>query len=185
MIDTLKKAIDPHYHLRRVRRQWLVEESQKILRLRSPHSRSFGFSLDNDSRRALAFFSPNPPRGLAKVCDGMIAVLCRKKKKLYLFAVEVKSAHEDDSHKQLVNGQLFWRWLMDLCRQHGYLGTSIGVFYIGLLMWSPRDRTPRKGTTAHSGQNTWKGLDIGGFDASFEVQNHEEVALIDFIRSAD
>ena len=179
MIDTIEGAIDPLYHLDRDGKQWLVQQSPKTVRLRSPNRRSFGFSLDNDRCPALAFFSANPPEGLAKVCDGMIAVLYRQK--LYLFAVEVKSGHKDDSDKQLVNGGLFWRWLIDLCKRHGYLDDSIGVCYISLLAWSPRDRAPRKGTTTHSGENAWRRSDIGGFDASFEAQNHEDIALIDLI----
>ncbi len=179
MIDTIAKAIDPRYHLKRNGRQWLVQESSKPVSIRSPNKWSFGFSLDNDSSPALAFFSSNAPEGLAKICDGMIAVLY--KQKLYLFAIEVKSGHRDSSSKQLLNGRLFWHWLMDLCKQHGYLCSSIGVCYISLLIWRPRERAPRKGTTVHSGKNDWKRTAISGFDASFEVKNRENIALIDLI----
>ncbi len=150
------------------------------MRLRSPSRRSFGFSLDNSRFPALAFFSPQPPEGLAKVCDGMVAVL--HERKLYLFAIELKSGDKDDARKQLVNGRLFWQWLMELCKQHGYLYRVTDVCHVSLLMWYPRERSPRKGTTTRSDENVCQKPTADGFNARFEVQNCEDIALMDLMR---
>lgn len=180
MIDTITSAISERYHLQRDGKDWLIEESHRAIRLRSPSRASIGFSLDPNGSPALAFFSPDPPEGLAKVCDGMIAVLHRRK--LYLFAIEVKSGHKGDAREQLANGRLFWRWLMDLCRQHGYLRDLVSHSYVSLLMWRPRERSPRKGATTHSGEDDLRKTTPDGFDVGFEVRNREDIALSDLIR---
>lgn len=179
VIDTLTSAIRERYHLSRVERHWLLQGSRGPVRLRSPSRRSFGFSLDDSRSPALAFFSPNPPEGLAKVCDGMLAVL--HERKLYLFAIELKSGDRGDARKQLVNGRLFWQWLLELCEQHGYLSRAADVRHISLLMWRPRERSPRKGTTTHSGENDWKSRTLDGFNACFEVKNRDGIALMDLL----
>ena len=147
--------------------------------MRSPGRRSFGFSLDRKPL-PLAFFSASPPEGLAKVCDGMVAVL--HEAKLYLFAVEIKSGYKEASREQLINGGLFWRWLMDLCMQHGHLCRSTEVCYISLLMSRPRDRAPRKGTTTHLAEDDWNASNIVGFNASYEVKNRDDIALTAVIK---
>lgn len=174
MIDMIEKAIRCPYHLERDGKEWLLREGTRLVKLRSPGRRSFGFSLDRKPR-PLGFFSDDPPKGLAKVCDGMVAVL--HESKLYLFAVEIKSGHRGDSREQLVNGGLFWRWLADLCIQHGHLRSATEVYHVGLLMWSPRERAPRKGTTVHFGGDDWRALNIDGFNTGYEVKNRDDIAL--------
>ncbi len=179
MIDTIRSAIKEFYHLNRDGRQWFIQEDRKLVTLRSPDKNCFGFSLDKTDHPGLAFFSPAPPKGVAKVCDGMIAVLHNQK--LYLFSVEVKSRHKGDARKQLVNGQLFWRWLIHLCKRHHHLSQSTDVCYISLLIWSPRERSPRKGTTTHLEDSEWKKRTVDKFKACFEVPNREDIALVDLI----
>lgn len=178
IIDTITQAIDRKYHLRRQNEDWLIQ-GQTTIQVRSPRCHSIGFSLDSPSPKPLAFFSKSPPRHLAKMCDAMIAVL--DKQKLYLFAIEVKTRNKNDSDKQLANGRHFWRWLMALCCQHGYLCTE--PVYIAVLVWQPQKQV-RKGATTHQGANGIYPSSQSGFDAAFEVTNQNLLRLRDLIERA-
>ncbi len=175
IIAVLTQAIDCQYRLKQQGRQWLIEDA---VWARSPDRHSIGFSLDCDDSKPLAFFSNRPPAHLAKMCDALIAVLYRQK--LYLFAIEAKSGYKANSSKQLVNGRHFWRWLIALCREHGYLNTE--TKYIALLVWQPRKRQIDKGTTAHRDDLDIKVDPKTGFTARVEVKNRTSFSLADLIQ---
>ena len=101
----------------RDQRDWLIPANPNV-RVRSPHRHSMGFSLDvpESQQKPPAFFSGQPPRYLAKICDALIAVAYRNK--LYLFAIEAKSRNTDDNRRQLANGRHFWCRLIALCKEH-------------------------------------------------------------------
>ena len=178
-IEILGKTIDENIHLQRDKRDWLISENINI-RVRSPHHHSMGFSLDAPKQKPLAFFSDQPPPHLAKTCDALIAVF--HKEKLYLFAIEAKSANKGDYRKQLANGRHFWRWLITLCKEHEYLPLQSEPLYIAVLIWEPREKQVRKGTTAHRSNS---GINIDaqdGFIVQFKIQNRSLIRLHDLIK---
>ncbi len=178
VIDLLPRTIAPRYHLHREQRRWLVRDQQHSLSLLAPSRQSFGFSLDvpGPDNPPLAFFGGSPPKYIAKMCDGMVAVLHRDR--LYLFAVEIKTADKGDANKQLVNGRLFWRWLMSLYRRHGHLPEALPVFYVRLLVWQPEKRPVKGKATAFPGiGGLKKAPTIDGFDACFEAENLVAIPL--------
>ncbi|WP_025771980.1 hypothetical protein [Thioalkalivibrio sp. HK1] len=135
-IEAIEKTIDSRYRLKRKSRDWLLDESDNRIRIRVPDRNSIAFSLDKKNERPFAFFSGNPPEGIAKICDAFL--FCIYEGKGYLFIIEVKSAHKERSEKQLINGKFFCDWLLSLCREHGYLNIEFSV--VSLLLWEPRDR---------------------------------------------
>lgn len=181
MIDIIEKTIHSRYHLDRDAKQWLIQEGQQIVRLKTSDRQSFGFSLENRRNPPLAFFGDAPPEDIAKMCDGMLAVVHGTR--LYLLAIELKSGYKDDARKQLANGRLFWCWLMELYREYGHLPTSIEVFYVSLLAWQPREESSLKETSTHSARNELQKLPkVDGFNACFEARNQEDISLADLIR---
>ncbi len=180
-IEILEKTIDENIHLQRDKRDWLIPANTNI-RVRSPHRHSMGFSLDVPApeQKPLAFFSGEPPRYLAKICDALIAVVHQNR--LYLFAIEAKSGNENDNRRQLANGRHFWHWLIALCKEHGYLPSKSEPLYMAVLIWKPRKKQVRKGVTTHQGNS---GIEmIGkqkGFNARFKVQNLNQFRLYDLI----
>lgn len=107
IIKILEQTIDDELKLKRDNRDWLISDTN--VQVRSRHRYSMGFSLDapDSKKKSLAFFSSSPPQGLAKMCDTLIAVVDQSK--LYLFAIEIKSANKGDYRKQIANGRHFWR----------------------------------------------------------------------------
>ncbi len=178
VIDLLPRTIDPRYHLDREQRYWLVRGQQRNIRLLSPSRQSFGFSLDvpDPDNPPLAFFGGRPPKYIAKMCDCMAAVLHRDR--LYLFSIEIKTADKGDANRQLANGRLFWRWLMDLYRRHGHLPGSVNVFHVGLLVWQPKQKVRQRGiVTLPKSGNLKKVPTSDGFDACFEAENLVDIPL--------
>ena len=182
IIAILEQTIDDELKLKRDNRDWLISDIN--IQLRSPHRHSMGFSLDvpGSKQKPLAFFSGDPPRYLAKICDALIAVV--DKNKLYLFAIEIKSGNKDDYRKQLANGRHFWGWLIALCKEHGYLLPQAEPLYIAVLIWKPREKQVRKGTTAHRSNSGIKADTKKGFDARFEIQNHNLIILHELIQKS-
>ncbi|MBF2761104.1 MAG: hypothetical protein ISN28_12735 [Ectothiorhodospiraceae bacterium AqS1] len=138
-IDTIKaieKTIGSRYRLERKNRDWLLDESDRQIRIRVPDKNPIAFSLDKKDTNHFAFFSGNPPEGIAKICDAFL--FCVYEGKGYLFIIEVKSAYREESEKQLINGRLFCDWLLSLCQEHGYLSTEFSI--VSLLLWEPRKR---------------------------------------------
>ena len=184
IIAILEQTIDDKLKLKRDNRDWLIPDTDTNIRARSPHRHSMGFSLDVPASRQkpLAFFSSSPPQGLAKMCDALIAVV--NQRKLYLFAIEIKSGSKDDYCKQLTNGRHFWHFLMALCKEHGYLPLQSEPLYIAVLIWKPREKQVRKGATAHRGNSGIKAATQKGFDARFEIQNHNLIILRELIQES-
>ena len=182
IIKILEQTIDRKLKLKRDNRDWLIPDTN--IQIRSPHRHSIGFFLDvPDSKQApLAFFNSSPPQGLAKMCDALIAVVDQSK--LYLFAIEIKSGYKVDYRKQLANGRHFWHWLMALCKEHGYLPLKPKPLYIAVLIWKPREKQVRKGTTTRNNSNS--GVEIGeqkGFNAQLKIQNHSQIYLYKLIEN--
>ena len=123
IIKELKNTIDEKLHLQLEQNQqgWLIPDNNTNIQVRALHEHSIGFSLDvsDSQQKPLAFFSDSPPQDLAKMCDALIAIV--DESELYLFVIEIKSAHKGDYRKQIANGWYFWRWLIALCKEHGYL----------------------------------------------------------------
>ena len=179
IINELKRTIDRKLYLRRDNRDWLIPANTDI-RIRSPHRHSMGFSLDAPKQKPLAFFSDQPPPHLAKICDALIAVVHQNR--LYLFAIEAKSGNRDDYRKQLANGRHFWHWLIALCKEHEYLPLQSEPLYIAVLIWEPREKQVRKGTTAHR-RNSGINIDAqDGFIVQFKIQNRSLISLHDLIK---
>ena len=145
IIEMLEQTINDDLKLKRDDRDWLIPDTNTNIRARSPHRHSMGFSLDvpGSKQKPLAFFSARPPEGLAKMCDALIAVAYRNK--LYLFAIEAKSANRGNYCKQLTNGRHFWHWLIALYKEHGYLPLKSEPLYIAVLIWKLREKQVRKG----------------------------------------
>lgn len=114
IIARLEQTMKKQLKLKRNNRDWLIPGTN--IRVRSLHRHSMGFSLDvpDSKKKPLAFFSGSPPQHLAKICDALIAAVDQRK--LYLFAIEIKSGNKDDYYKQLTNGRHFWRWLISNSR---------------------------------------------------------------------
>ncbi len=111
------------------------------------------------------------------MCDALIAV--RHVDALYLFAVEVKTANKNGHNRQLANGKHFWSWLEALYREHGYLNET--VQHVGLLIWQPRAKSIRKGTTTHAERKLKEVKSKSPFDLKFEAQNVDHVQLIEML----
>ena len=180
IIKILEQTIDRKLKLRRDNRDWLIPDTN--IRARSPHRHSIGFFLDvpDSKQKPLAFISSSPPQGLAKICDALIAVVDQSK--LYLFAIEIKSGSKNGNRKQLANGRHFWCWLIALYKEHGYLPLKPEPLYIAVLIWKPREKQVRKGATAHRGNSGIKAATQKGFDARFEIQNHNLIILRELIQ---
>ena len=183
IIKILEQTIDRKLKLKRDNRDWLISDINTNIQARSPHQHSIGFSLDvpGSQQKPLAFFSSRPPQGLAKMCDALIAVVDQSK--LYLFAIEIKSGNKDDYRKQLANGRHFWRWLITLCKEHGYLLLKPEPLYIAVLIWKLRKKQVRKGATAHTKNHGIESATQEGFTARFEIRNRSSFRLYDLIQS--
>ena len=180
IIKILEQTIDDELKLKRDNRDWLISDTN--VQMRSPHRHSMGFSLDipAPNQKPLAFFSGHPPRYLAKMCDALIAVVDQHK--LYLFAIEIKSSNKDGYCKQLANGRHFWRWLIALCKEHGYLPLQSEPLYIAVLIWKPREKQVRKGATAHCGNSGIKVTTQKNFTIRFEIKNLNLIILHELIQ---
>ena len=185
IIEILEKTIDNELKLKRDNRDWLIPDTDTNtnIQIRSPHRHSMGFSLDipDSKQKPLAFFSSSPPQGLAKICDALIAVV--DPSKLYLFVIEIKSGSKNDNRKQLANGRHFWRWLIALCKEHGYLSPKPEPLYIAVLIWKPRKKQVRKGATAHRSNSGIKAATQKDFTARFEIQNRSSFRFYELIQS--
>ena len=146
MINIIEKTIHPKYRLPRKKREWLLNNGVKF---RAPNRHSFAFSLDNQSETPFAFFNDSPPEHIAKMCDAIVAM--NFKNELYLFIIEQKTKRSKHYEKQLANSRHFCNWLFSLYKEHKY--RSLDPVYIGLLIWEPRSKSPRKGTTGHQNNN--------------------------------
>ncbi len=172
--DLLEETIDPRHHLSRQGRDWQLA---KDIRVRAPHQRSFGFSLDRPGTRPMAFLIGNPPADIAKMCDAIIALFHREV--LYFFVIEQKTMNRDDYFKQLVNGKLFCDWLVSLYNYHGYLREHRvrTIEFIALLVWEPR-QSPRKGGTSPRSYQPEQRLPFLKF---FDLPNETLIPLKDLI----
>lgn len=169
MIRTIKDTIHPGFLLERTGRYWLLAND---LRLRAPHRHTLAFSLDADGGRSpFPFFRSDPPTGIAKMCDALIAVA--HKDKVFLLAIEQKTSHAEGYKEQLANGRHFCNWLFSLYEEHGYL--DVEVVSVALLIWQPR-QSPAKGTTTHDQQPPAQ-KSRHGFDWFVERRNCQEIHL--------
>ena len=182
IIAILKKTIDKKLHLQQNQQGWLIHDKNINIQVRVPHRHSMGFSLDvpDSKQKPLAFFSISPPRYLAKMCDALIAFV--DKHKLYLFAIEIKSANKGNYRKQIANGRYFWCWLITLCKEHGYLPLKPEPLYIAVLIWKPRKKQVRKGATTHTNNHGIESAtEEEGFNVRFEIRNLNSFRLYDLI----
>ena len=185
IIAILEQTIDGKLKLKQDNQDWLIPDINTNIKARSPHPHSVGFSLDvpGSKQKPLAFFSSlsSRPQHLAKMCDALIAVVYQSK--LYLFAIEIKTGNKHNYRKQLANGRHFWRWLIALCKEHGYLPLQSAPLYIAVLIWKPREKQVRKGATAHRGNSGIKVTTQENFAARFEIRNRNLIILHELIQS--
>lgn len=175
MINIIEKTIAPRYHLPRKERDWLLNNRVK---LRAPNRHSFAFSLDNQDEPPFAFFNASSPEHIAKMCGAIVAM--NFKNELYLFVIEQKTKYTKQYEKQLANGRHFCNWLFSLYKEHKHCSNN--PVYIGLLIWKPRLKSPRKGTTAHQNKNQRKSHPL--FDLFFEKRNIKDISFADLAQSA-
>lgn len=178
MIDIIEKTIHTDYHLKRDNFGYLLTDSE--VKLRAPNHCSFAFSLDKrDKPPPFRFFSnETQPKYIAKMCHALVVI--NFKNELCLFIIEQKTKRTKQYEKQLANGRHFCNWLFSLYKEHEY--DSRDPVYIGLLIWEPRKKSPRKGTTAHHGKNQSKSHLL--FDLFLEKRNIKDISLIDIAISA-
>lgn len=168
----LCQSIDKKFHLKRQEKGWTIEGKTNV-QIRVPTNKSVGFCLeDRGGNNPFPFFG-NPPKHIAKMCDGIIAL--SHKDKDYIFVIELKSSHTDDYEKQLKNGQYFCEWLLTSLRAYGHYKEE--VHFIGLLCHEPR-KTPPKGTTSH--QPRYNFTDYEGLQI-YKYANQPRINLIDTI----
>ena len=178
MIDIIEKTIHTDYHLKRDNLDYLLLDNK--VKLHAPSHCSFAFSLDNrDKPTPFRFFSnETQPKHIAKMCDAIVDM--NFKNELYLFIIEQKTKRTKQYEKQLANGRHFCNWLFSLYKEHKHCSSD--PVYIGLLIWEPRPKSPRKGTTAHHGKNQSKSHPL--FDLFLEKRNIKDISLIDIAISA-
>ena len=188
-IDTIQQAIDSQYHLSRVKKGWILEESYLQTKIRTPNIHSIAFSLDHNKpkpfvldhnkSKPFAFFSDSPPADFAKMCDAVL--FCFHGNKTYLFLIEVKTGNKADYEKQLINGKLFCDWLIALSIQHKSLDPNTIV--VPLLIWKPRQNSVCKGTTTHhEDSDDIEKMKLSQFDGTgFEIKHCETVPIVKLI----
>ena len=185
-IDTIQQAIRGQYHLQRGERKWIFDDdedtgaSRKRIHIHVPIEDSIAFSLDREPK-PFTFFSDQPPRDFAKMCDAILFYF--RENKTYLFVIEVKTGNEGDCEKQLINGKLFCDRLISLYIQHKSSNPCVTV--VPLLIWEPRQNSDRKGTTTH--HETGDGIQGKSFgqlgEHGFEIRNRSTVPIFDLINA--
>ena len=173
MIDATKKAIHQRYRLPTTQGGFNLADNIKVY---PDDQSSCGFRLDNQCSPPLAFFSSNPPRNLAKMCDAII--LYEDGNGTYCILIEQKTSNQSQFKKQLANGKLFCEWLIALCKEHNYTPRE-PVQYFGVLVWKPPP-IPPKGTTTHQPPQAKKDK---VFDKFFDVRNDSYVDVAELILS--
>jgi len=179
-INTIQQAIDESYHLKRDGKRWILEEGNPPTEIRVPSRLSIAFSLDKKDAEPFAFFSNNPPKDFAKVCDAIL--FCCSEDRIYLFIIEAKTGYKGDYKKQLINGKLFCDWLIALYTQHkSSLDPSPTI--IPLLIWKPRLNSVRKGTTTHhESDDSIKKTQLDQFDGpGFEIKNRNSIVIFELV----
>ncbi len=185
LVDLVQRTINSKYTLEREDKSWFLNEAKEHggeIAIRAANRYSFAFSLDhpNQDNQPLAFFSAQPPGGIAKMCDAIM--VCHHKQQCYLFLIERKTAHRDDYRKQLHNGKFFCDWLLRLYEEHGHVCQS--PVFIGLLIWFPRRSPPRQGT-AHGAEGSGirpADADKEFFDHSFKIENQKLIPTIELFK---
>ena len=143
VIGLLKKCIKKEIHLGRTDRKWQLSENGITIEFEVPDSNSLGFSLDqNNVKDVFSFFAGSPPKGITKMCDGIIAF--NYEKQTYIFLLEQKTNNLNNYKKQLINGWHFCQWLFALLKEHNHYAGS--VKYIGLV-YSSRQRAYKETST--------------------------------------
>ena len=179
-ICTIKRSIHGKYHLRNAtKNSWVVQESHRTIKIRSPNEDSIAFSLDRSDPEPFAFFSASPPDDFARMCD--IILFCSHNNEIYLFLIEIKTGRDEGYETQVMNGKLFCDWLIALCIQHKSLNPNAIV--VPLLIWKPSEKLLHKGPTTHdrnSDNIKEKSTELFGRRV-FEVQHMDTVPIIEVI----
>lgn len=177
-INALKSAIVGKYRLRPVKGGWRIKDQfTTAVKLVASPENSFGFSLDKDDpkNRPFRFFTNSPPRGVARMCDAIVAL--HYGGKLYFFIIEQKTAHEGDFENQLANGKFFCEWLVNVLGHYDHCNPAT-VEYIGLLVWEPYPM-PSKQTTSPPAVSQIRHPLFG--ERCFEAANETSIPLERYI----
>lgn len=146
MVELFATSITKKWHLRRNNERWQLEENNIEIEFKTPNCYSLGFSLDKPNK--FPFLNNKPPKNIAKMCDGIIAM--SYKNKVYIFLIEQKTINEGQYKKQLVNGWHFCQWLLGLFKEHNYYDGK--VCFIGLL-YKKSKKSIHKQPTTHKKTN--------------------------------
>lgn len=172
MIELFTETIDEKWKLNRQKKTWQLSENNIDIEFKTSSNKSFGFSLDqNNIKDVFAFLSANPPKGVAKMCDGIITLSYKEKN--YIFLIEQKANNHGEYKKQLINGWYFCKWLLNLFKEYKHYSGE--VEYIGLLYCSRK--MTRKATSTHS-TPTMKSDKYG---IKFFKTNETTVCLEDYV----
>jgi len=181
VFELLEQTIDEGYKLEREENHRLLKEEKKpsrLFKIRSVNRHTFAFSLDCEKSKPFTFFSPNPPSGIARMCDAIMA--CHHNNRCYLFLVEMKTQHKDDYKKQITNGKLFCDWLLQLYKAHGHI--SARPIFVSILIWFPRQQPEKGGTAHHDKIKEDIAIDQSIFDHAFKIENQSTVSMFDIFK---
>ncbi len=182
LFDLFHSTIEKTFHLERDGQRWILAERAKKgtqLSIIAPNRYSLGFTLDEANLKSaqnlkpMPFISGNPPEHIGKMCDAIVVLTYKGMS--YLFCIEQKSGHKGDYKKQLMNGAIFCNWLMDLFKVHGHFNQR--PIYLGLLVFKPRAKAVRKGSTSHREDKPEECGPIGAFDKCYRMVNKNEIRL--------
>ncbi len=172
IVKLFAKTINKKWHLKRNNKEWQLSENDITIKFKVSNSNSLGFSLDTKPvKNVFGFFSDNPPQGVAKMCDGIIAL--EYKKQTYVFLIEQKSKYTDGYRKQIINGWYFCQWLFGLLKEYDYYSSE--VKYIGLLC-CVRSNTHKETSTHEEPQ-----LNTDKHDINFSETNDKSIYLYNYL----
>ena len=178
LVDLFQQTIDSQYRLNREGKDWQLNDAQQqTITFRAANQHSLAFSLDvakgSKKTEPLAFFSGQPPSGIAKMCDAML--ICQHQQQDYLFLIELKTNHKEDYKKQLMNGKLFCEWLLQLYKEHDHTDKTPVV--VGLLIYFPRRSPAKQGTSHRAPRSDVVDDDKGQFDHMLHIKNNTLIAI--------
>ena len=177
LVELLENTIDKRYELPRKGRHWILKsekQSTEPVEIRSTNSHCFAFTLDH-KEKPLAFFSSFPPKGVAKMCDAIMA--CHYERQCYVFVIETKTNNRHDYKKQIKNGKLFCDWLLQLYKYHGHVHSP--PIFVSLLIWFPRKMFPKKDYERRIKEED-KAED---FNHVFKIENQEVITVLQILKS--
>lgn len=185
LISTFSDIIDDKFKLANDGGYWKIEESAITAtnrKLLIGGIKGFGFSLDIEKQQPWGFFKPNPPKGIASVCDGIIIFL--HENKTYIVILDLKSTNEGKATKQILSTKYLCEWLCQLIALHCKINsvpTTIGLICKQKRNGRKQRRQPQKGKTRLALSIT-KCKQHAGFKV-LTVEDQQKIALRDLVKA--